>query len=106
MTNKNSGKTTVVQADDFDEDFVTITIPRVESGQYSIRVRLDPIGETQAKTLNIKNMLWDASPGSLSTNGGIVTLSGFGMPEQWPHNKYRMTMKINGGVFEGKVLGT
>ena len=42
----------------------------------------------------------------MSVKGGIVALNGFGMPETWPHRKYRLSVTRGGAVVETQVIGT
>ena len=57
-------------------------------------------------TFNVKNLLWSTVPSSISVKGGIVALNGFGMPETWPHRKYRLSVTRGSAVVETQVIAT
>jgi hypothetical protein len=53
-----------------------------------VRVRVDPIGETNVTVYTQQINIDNVSSNSLSINGAIVTINGVGFPETWPNTYY------------------
>lgn len=58
---------------------VNFTLPNVQAGIYWVRVRLDPIGETNSLLLNLSASL-NSTAIDASTGGGAFILKGYGLP--------------------------
>ena len=67
---------------------ITIIFPNVESGIYSVRVRSDPVGESNSLIVTVSFKFNALTPTQYSINGGKVTLTGTGFPETWPNKHY------------------
>lgn len=105
LTNKDTGVVTLVTPTSFNSTSVGFTVPNVESGSYNVKVRIDPIGETNGLLLTIQASITGVSPSSLSTNGGKVTISGRGLPSAWPNSNFVLKIMSNGKFIQPVVLG-
>lgn len=66
-------------------------VPDLQAGVYILRVRLDPIGESNVKILNITSSLLNSYYG-ISTYGGRVRISGKGFPaEGWANSLFSIS---------------
>lgn len=104
LTNKLTGNVTVVSADSYTNTEVVFTVPSIESGSYNCKARIDPIGETNAFLLEIKSSLTGATPSSISTQGGIVKISGKNLPSFWPNPNFSVFITKSGSAVELTVL--
>lgn len=78
----------------FSATSVNFTVPNIEAGAYLVRVRLDPVGETNSLPLTITSVI---STNSItgSVNGGSIVLQGFGFPTAWPAQLWTLLMTIS-----------
>jgi len=67
LTNKATGKVTIVQVDSYTSDRIVFTVPAVEAGQYNVKARVDPIGETNGYLLTVQSRISSTIPASIST---------------------------------------
>ena len=106
VSNTATKITTVVTPISSTSTQVVFAVPAVESGTYNVRVRSDPIGETNGYTVKVNAQMTGASPGSVSVKGGRVTVSGRGLPERWPHPSFILKMTQAGQVVKPKIVST
>ena len=66
VSNTATKITTVVTPISSTSTQVVFAVPAVESGTYNVRVRSDPIGETNGYTVKVNAQMTGASPGSVS----------------------------------------
>lgn len=99
LTNRVTGKVTVVDpiVASSNDTSISITVPHIEAGMYAVRVRTDPLGESNSTNLNINLNINSVSVSGLSTFGGNIRILGSGFPETWPNQHYnRMSLRTSG----------
>jgi hypothetical protein len=106
LTNMNTSKTTTVIPTSASDVSVTFTLPNVEAGFYDVKVRDDPIGETNSYLLVVDAQITAKSPASLSTQGGKFTITGTGLPESWPNPNWILTFSKNKIFAQPEILST
>lgn len=105
LENKVSGIKTPISVNMVNSTNVNFTIPNVPSGSYLVRVRLDPVGETNSIALVLRASLNSTSLTG-STKGTSVILAGYGLPTQWPSNLYSLVLTQNSIPIAVKVMST
>lgn len=102
----NTSKVTIVNPNSASDVSVNFTVPSVEAGFYDVKVRADPIGESNSYLLVINAQITAKSPASLSTQGGKFTITGTGLPETWPNPYWILTYSKNKLSAQYEVLST
>lgn len=96
LTNKITGKVTVVTPSSANATELVITLPALEAGIYAVRARVDPIGESNMSLLTVNMNINGVSAGSISIHGGNIKILGTGFPSTWPNDHYnRMALNIS-----------
>lgn len=77
-------------------------MPDLQAGFYEVRVRMDPIGETNSLSINVTTTI-TSSTSTGSVKGGKLTIIGKGLPSEWPSKLF--TIKMTNTFYEDvKVL--
>lgn len=106
LTNEETGQVTMVTPTNVIPTSLSFTVPSVESGSYNVKIRIDPIGESNGYLLKVHAGLSSVSPSSISTFGGNVVLSGSGLPYSWPNSNFILKVTQNGALIQPKVFST
>ncbi|CAM6001509.1 unnamed protein product [Sphagnum balticum] len=96
LSNKGTGKVTVVIPTSSSATSVTFTLPNVETGNYNVKVRSDPIGESNGYLLVVNSQFTGSTSLSLSLNGGDLTIGGNGLPDSWPNQNFILNISTKG----------
>ena len=102
----NTSKVTTVTPTSSSDVSVSFTLPDVEAGFYDVKVRADPIGETNSYILVVYAQIIAKTPASISTQGGKFTITGTGLPETWPNPYWILTYSKNKVFAQFEVLST
>jgi hypothetical protein len=104
LTNKKTGLVTQVTPTSVTASSLSFAVPSVESGKYNVKVRIDPVGETNSYLLVITAQITATNPPTISTNGAKVVISGTGLPNGWPNANYELTIHHNADIVEPVIL--
>lgn len=74
----NSVKT-IVTATTVQAGSVVFSMPALQAGFYEVKVRMDPIGETNSISINVTTTI-SSSTSNISVKGGKLTINGQGLP--------------------------
>lgn len=85
---------TVVAATSVTATSAVATIPNLQGGYYNVRVRLDPIGETNSLELNMQTSV-AATALTGSVKGGRAIITGTGLPAAWPSKMFSIKVLAN-----------
>ena len=80
-------------------------VPLIQAGFYKIRVRLDPIGETNSLSIVVKSQ-FNPTSYSGSTEGGFISILGTGLPNSWPAKLFTLSLKKNGLMIDPVIIET
>jgi len=98
LLNLVTSELTEVTPTEYNTTSITITVPKVESGYYSVRARTDPSGESNALSLTLNPRKDNISQSSISVMGGQVAINGWGFPKTWPSTYYNKLSLTTGGI--------
>jgi hypothetical protein len=104
LTNLNTSLATKVTPTGVTATSLTFAVPSVESGQYDVKVRIDPIGETNSYLLVINAAITAKSPSTISVNGGRFVITGSGLPNGWPNINFALTVTQNKVVIQPSIF--
>ena len=76
----------------------------MQAGKYKIRTRVDPVGESNSKTIKIYSSVTTSL--EFSTEGGNLPIPGRGLPSQWPSPLFSISMVSNGIPIDVEVPET
>lgn len=68
--------------------------PSVQAGFYSVKVRLDPAGETNSLDVTVRGSVSNTVISS-SVKGGKITINGQGLPSEWPSKMFSIKVLTN-----------
>ena len=80
-----------------------VVVPSVEGGDYTVRVRLDPEGESNGLELTLQTNFVPMTYQS-SVNGGSIVLTGKGLPTSWPASGWSLGLSTSGKSLEIDVI--
>lgn len=104
LTNKKTGLATTVTPTSATATSLVFTVPSVQSGEYNVKVRVDPVGQSNAYLLVVNGAIVTKSPAVISTAGGKYTISGSGLPNGWPNANYALTLTQNKVVIQPSIF--
>lgn len=79
FVNKLTREKTTVSAISSSAGGVTVNVPNVKAGYYKVKVRQDPIGDTNAIDVTVKGAVFSTSI-PISVKGATVAINGLGLP--------------------------
>lgn len=106
LTNLNTSLVTLVTPSSVSSTSLTFTVPTIEAGQYNVKVRVDPSGETNAYRLVVNSAFTSNFPTSISTSGGRFTITGTGLPNGWPNKYFSLTVTHNNTVIQPSIFAS
>lgn len=106
LTNLNTSLVTLVTPSSVSSTSLTFAVPSIEAGQYNVKVRVDPTGETNAYRLVVNAAITSNSPTSISTSGGRFTITGTGLPNGWPNKYFALTITQNKAVIQPNIFAS
>lgn len=77
--NKLTKEKTVLSPVSSSANSINVNIPSIQAGYYKVKVRLDPVGDTNAIEVIVKGAVYATSM-SASIKGGKIAVSGLGLP--------------------------
>ena len=104
LTNLNTNLVTLVTPSSVTSTSLTFAVAGIEAGQYNVKVRVDPAGETNAYLLVVNAAITGNSPTSISTAGGRFTITGTGLPNGWPNKYFALTVTQNKAVIQPSIF--
>lgn len=101
--NKLTREITVVVPGSGSAGGVSGAVPGVQAGYYTVRVRLDPVGDTNSLELTVKAAVSSTAISS-SIKGGIVTINGQGLPTEWPSKLFTLKLRTNSFYYTPTIV--